>query len=129
MMHITDYTDLVHPDATRREPSDEEIATVAASILAYLKGDANAWHETLAEAMAHGKPAAIGEALRDGDLLEAGRMGHEAVLAKFSEDASQLAEDWLNDCLTAWDKQRLGGWRPVRFASLGRRYHLAEIFG
>lgn len=125
MQHATAYSDLDTPEDFN--PTPEEIAPVAASILAYFKANPNAWHEALSDAASHGKPSRLGEALRDGDLLEAGRLAHEAATAKLSEDANELAESWLVDALTSWDKQRLAAWRPVKYASLGKRYHLAEM--
>lgn len=125
MQHATAYSDLDTPEDF--DPTPEEIAPVAASILAYLKANPNAWHEALSECAEHGKPSWLGGALRDGDLLEAGRLAHEAALDKLSEDADELAESWLVDALTSWDKQRLAEWRPVKYASLGKRYHLAEM--
>lgn len=125
MMHAVAYSDLDSP--ADFDPTPEEIAPVAASILAYFKANPNAWHEALSECAEHGKPSRLGEALRDGDWLEAGRLAHEAALAKLREDADELAQSWLVDDLTAWNKQRLAEWRPVKYASLGKRYHLAEM--
>ncbi len=125
MQHATAYSDLDTPEYF--DPTPEEIAPVAASILAYLKANPNAWHEALSECAEHGKPSRLGEALRDGDLLEAGRLAHEAALEKLSEDADELAESWLVDDLTQWDRQRLAEWRPVKYGMLGKRYHLAEM--
>lgn len=127
MMHATAYSDLDSPE--NYDPTPEEIAPVAASILAYLKANPNAWHEALSECAEHGKPSHLGEALRDGDWLEAGRLAHEAALTKLSEDADAMAESWLVDFLTAGNKRRLSEWRPVKYASLGKRYHLAEMLG
>lgn len=125
MRHAVAYSDIDSP--ADFDPTPEEIAPVAASILAYFKANPNAWHEALSECAEHGKPSRLGEALRDGDLLEAGRLAQEAALAKLSEDANELAESWLVDGLTQRGKQRLAEWRPVKYASLGKRYHLAEM--
>lgn len=127
MKHATAYSDLDTPETF--DPTPEEIAPVATSILAYFKANPNAWHEALSDSAEQGKPSGLGEALRDGDLLEAGRLAHAAALAKLTQDATELAESWLVDGLTRWDKQRLAEWRPVRFASLCKRYHLAEMLG
>jgi hypothetical protein len=127
MKHATAYSDLDAPEDF--DPTPEEIAPVAASILAYFKANPNAWLQATGECAEHGKPAGYGEAMRDGDWLEAGRLAHESALAKLTEDADELAESWLVDGLTSWDKQRLAEWRPVKFASLGKRYHLTEILG
>ena len=125
MMHAVAYSDLDSP--ADFDPTPEEIAPVAKSILAYFTANPNAWHEALSEAAEHGKPSRLGEAMRDGDWNEAGRLACEAALAKLSEDADELAESWLVDGLTSWDKKRLSEWRPVKYASLGKRYHLAEM--
>jgi hypothetical protein len=125
MRHAVAYSDLESPE--NFDPTPEEIAPVAASILAYFKANPNAWHEALSECAEHGKPSRLGEALRDGDWTEAGRLAHEAALSKLTEDADDLAESWLVDSLTIWDKKRLAEWRPVKYASLGKRYHLAEM--
>lgn len=127
MMHATAYSDIDTPE--NFDPTPEEIAPVAASILKHLRANPNAWHEALSESVECGEPAGLGEALRDGDLLEAGRLAQEVALAKLQEDADELAEGWLIDDLTDWDKQRLAEWRPVKYASLGKRYHLAEMLG
>lgn len=125
MQHATAYSDLDTPEDF--DPTPEEIAPVAASILKLLCANPTVWHEALTEAASNGKPAGLGEALRDGDLLEAGRLARDSALAQLTEDANELAESWLVDALTSWDKQRLAAWRPVKYASLGKRYHLAEM--
>ena len=127
MRHAVAYSDIDSPEDF--DPTPEEIAPVAASILTYFKANPNEWHEAMSEATGNGKPAGLGEALRDGDLLEAGRLAHEAALAKLSEDADKLAESWLVDGLTQWDRQRLAEWRPVKYGMLGKRYHIAEMLG
>ena len=125
MNHAVAYSDIDSPEDF--DPTPEEIAPVAASILKHLTANPNEWHGALSESAGHGKPALLGEALRDGDLLEAGRLAKDAALAQLAEDANELAESWLVDDLTSWDKKRLAEWRPVKYASLGKRYHLAEM--
>ena len=111
----------------QREPTEVQINAVAASILAHLKLSATEWHEALSDRLGAGKPPRLGEALRDGDDAEAGRLAREAALSKLAEDAEDMAERWFYDNFTEWERKRLALWRPVRFASLGRAYHLAEM--
>lgn len=69
----------------------------------------------------------LGMALFAGDFTEAGRIADKAAREQIKEDAAELAQRYLDDDLTSWDKQRLADWPPVKYASLGKRYHLAEM--
>lgn len=117
------------PGPHDREPTEAEIEAVSASILAHLSQSATEWHEALSDAISLGTPAGLGEALRDGRISKVGMLAHKAAVEKLTEDATDLANDWLADDLTTNAKIRLAQWRPVRFATLGREYHLREMMG
>ena len=69
----------------------------------------------------------LGMALFAGDFTEAGRIADKAAREQIKEDAAELAERWLNDDLTSWDMKRLADWAPVKYACLGKRFHMAEM--
>lgn len=129
MNHAIDYSDLVHPEALSDNWNTLQIETVAGSILALLIASPAERLSALKESLDNADYPELGVALLDGDFTEAGRIANKAALEQLKEDADELAERWLNDDLTSWDKKRLAEWRPVKYASLGKRYHLAEMLG
>lgn len=108
--------------------NEDQVERVSASVLKCLKASRDEWRDALYAAL-ETDHAPIGFAMRDGDEPEVGRLAVGMALIKLAEDATELAQSWLNDSLDDGDKQRLAEWRPVKYASLGKRYHLAEMLG
>jgi hypothetical protein len=127
MMYAIAYSDLVHPGAIATDPAPQDVARIAARILAHLMACPAERLGALKESLDNADYPELGVALLEGDHAEAGRIADKAARDQLTEDAAELAERYLNDDLTSWDKQRLAEWSPVKYASLGKRYHLAEM--
>lgn len=129
MNYAIDYSDLVHPAAFSRDPSDEEIAKVADSVEAYLMLDEAKWQEAAKDYLDYNIDEAFAVAMRAGQWADAGLILHQKTVEQLREHAVELATSWLNDELTIHQREVLSGWRPVKYASLGRKYFLAELLG
>jgi len=106
-----------------RQPTEDDIEKVAASILKHLMANPNEWHDALSEQLSMGRPEGIGEALMERDWVSVGRNCGLAALGKISEDAHDMAESWLHDELSKWQKKRLADWYPVRYPMASREQH------
>jgi len=129
MQHAIDYSDMVHPRAGMRDPSEAEINKVADSIEAYLKLDEANWQRFAKDHLDFNVDEAFAIAMQKGEWAEAGLQLHAKAKEQMRERAVELAESWLWDELLPKERLELIGWRPVKYAALGRRYHLAELLG
>lgn len=127
MNHATAYSDLFHPEAYAVDWNQAQIETVARRIRDHLLSNPEERLSALKEAMDNVDLPGLGMAMFTGDFAEAGRIADKAARDQIEDDAKELAESWLNDDLTSWDLLRLAEWRPIKYACLSKRYHLADM--
>ncbi|MDE2427020.1 MAG: hypothetical protein KGO96_14065 [Elusimicrobia bacterium] len=99
------------PNPMHRDPEQWEIDARAKSILAHLCRNPNVWHEAASQRIADDQAGDIGQAMRDGDDAEVGRLLRTAGLTKMTEDAADLAERSFYDNFTKWEEDLLKGWK------------------